>query len=169
MEKIIIKHYENSESALDGLYDALESISFAKGKLKEKKYKDALEKIANDIDSDIQSNDTALTENMVKWEKCLGKYYKAKCDRNNYLLHPYALTFSNRTLAVIMADMDDRYEAVHSTTIYLEEDIRDWELEEITREEFKALVAEQALTVVDYRYTRNIEKSQTNCKTDEGN
>jgi hypothetical protein len=68
-----------------------------------------------------------------------------------------------------MADMDDRYEAVHSTAIYLEEDIRDWELEEITREEFKALVAEQALTVVDYRYTRNIEKSQTNCKTDEGN
>lgn len=169
MKKVIIKHYENNESALDRLFDALEHINSAISCLKEQKYKDVLNKIACDIDNDIHCNNAALIENMAKWESCLGKYYKAVCGSINYLLHPYSLIYSSKYVFALMVNMNSHYKSISDTTINLEAETRDWELEEITREEFKELVAEQALSVVDYRYTRNIEKSQTNCKTNESN
>lgn len=173
MEKIIIKHYEVNESALDKQYDALEHISSAYDILKEKKFKDVLDKLANDVLEDIRINDSQLQKNIAEWEACVGKYFKGKVKKSNQtyysrcIIHPYKLVNSCKRLFVLIADLDDHYKGIEDKGIELEGCTEDWELEEITREEFKKIATEQTLSIVDYRYTRNIEKSQTNCRTDE--
>lgn len=165
-QKIIIKHIEEEEtnSTLGRLYDAIESLEKAKAYLRDSKYVDTIEEMVSDIDKTIYRNHCQLVENEELWKSCVGKYFKVRKDNEeniHIVMFVYDVLRSNKTVFTQIVDSNSHHEGVYQYNMSINYDTTDWELEEITQEEFLDFAYEQDRRVILY----NLQKIDAKCKT----
>ena len=95
---------------------------------------------------------------MKAWEGLKNKFYKGKYGEENIMIYPYEVIGVNHCVFCLCVCLDDMHAGIHNRTFNLEYETHDFELEEITKEEFIEGMTQHGLDVFNYRINRQKEK-----------
>lgn len=151
--KIILKHYEEDSCSLNRQYDFLDNIQEAI-RCADKKHKGVLKEIANEVDENIKKSLSRIDELTEAWERLKKKFYKGKYGEENIILYPYEVSKANYCVFSLCVHLDDKHAGIRNETFNFEADTRDFELEEITKDDFIAEMTKHELDVVNYRLNK---------------
>lgn len=152
-KKIILKHYEEDSVSLNKQWECLESIEEAI-RYADKKHKGALKEIANEVDENIKKSLSRIDKLTEAWEKLKKKFYKGKYGKENIILYPYEVNKANYCVFSLCVHLDDKHAGIRNEIFNFEAETRDFELEEITKDDFIDEMTKHELDVVNYRLNK---------------
>lgn len=150
--KIILKHYEEDLS-LNRQYDFFDNIQEAI-RYADRKHKVILKEIANEVDENIKKSLSRIDKLTEAWEKLKKKFYKGKYGKENIILYPYEVNKTNYCVFSLCVHLDDKHAGIRNEIFNFEAETRDFELEEITKDDFIAEMTRHELDVVNYRLNK---------------
>jgi hypothetical protein len=151
--KIILKHYEEDSDSLNRQYKFFENIQEAI-RCADKKHKVILKEIADEVNKNINNSLSRIDELTEAWEKLMKKFYKGKYGKENIILYPYEINKVSHYVFCLCVNLDDKHAGISNEIIDFEDETHDFELEEITKDDFIAEMTKHELDVVNYRLNK---------------
>ena len=82
------------------------------------------------------------------------KFYKGKYGKENIILYPYEINKVSHYVFCLCVNLDDMHAGISNEIIDFEGKTHDFELEEITKDDFIAEMTKHELDVVNYRLNK---------------